>query len=67
VANSTDTPDEVAALVQRVVATGAPGKALEQAREHVAKGIEALREATPESPYRSALEALAHHLVDRVK
>ena len=67
VADSADTPDEVAALVQRVVATGAPSLALDAAREHVAQGIAALHEATPESAYRSALEALAHHLVDRVK
>ncbi|HCH61274.1 MAG: farnesyltranstransferase [Deltaproteobacteria bacterium] len=67
VANSTDKPEEVAILVRRVVATGAPALALEAAREHVAQGIDALHRATPESAYRSALEALAHHLVDRVK
>jgi len=67
VAASTDSPDEVAALVQRVVATGAPAKALDIARTHVHDGIAALHGATPATPFRDALEALAHHLVDRVQ
>lgn len=67
VAHSSDTPAEVQALVQRVVATGAPGLALELAREHVREGIAALHAATGPSACRDALEALAHHLVDRVK
>ncbi len=67
VASSADSPAEVRTLVQRVMATGAPRDALEVARNHVAKGIIALHSATPETPFRDALEALAHHLVDRVK
>jgi octaprenyl-diphosphate synthase len=67
VANSTDTPEEVARLVRRVVATGAPARALEVARTHVHEGIAALQSATPPSPYRDALESLAYHLVDRVQ
>ena len=67
VAASTDTPAEVAALVRRVTATGAPARALSMARTHVEQGIEALHAATRPSPYRDALEGLAHHLVDRVQ
>jgi len=67
VAESSDTPAEVQSLVQRVVATGAPAHALELARKHVREGIAALQAATEPSACRDALEALAHHLVDRVK
>jgi len=57
----------VAALVQRVNATGAPAEAVEIARGHVNAGIQALHAAVPDTPFRSALVALAHHLVDRVR
>lgn len=67
IAQSTDAPDEIRALVQRVIDTDAPMRALAVARAHVAEGIAALHQGTPASPYRRALEALAHHLVDRVK
>ena len=49
----------------KIEATGATNAALDEARKLVTRGIEALS-ALPESTYRDALEALAHHLVDRI-
>ena len=60
------TADAIPSLVQAVVATGAPERALAHARTRVADGIRAL-DALPEGPHRAALVQLAHHLVDRVR
>lgn len=65
--SSDDSEQTIAALVQRVNATGAPAQALEVARSHVEEGIHALFTAVPDTPFRAALVALAHHLVDRVR
>lgn len=62
-----ETEENVAALVQRVVATGAPARALAVAHARVDEGIRALRDAVVASTYRDALEGLAHHLVERVR
>lgn len=59
------TPEAIPGLVQAVVATGGPERALAHARTRVARGVRAL-DALPDSPYRDALVQLADHLVDRV-
>ena len=59
------TPEDIPGLMARIEATGATSAALDEARKLVARGVEALS-ALPESEYREALEALAHHLVDRI-
>ena len=57
--------EAVPALVQSVIATGGPARALEHARTRVDAGVRAL-DALPDTPYRAALVELAAHLVDRV-
>jgi octaprenyl-diphosphate synthase len=56
-----------AALLQRVLATGAPQRALDEARARVEAGTAALIEGLPPTPHRDALVGLGHHLVDRVR
>ena len=58
-------PDRIPGLMAAVHACGATQDALEQARGHVAEGLEALARL-PSSPARQSLELLAHHLVERV-
>ena len=57
--------NEIPALLESVQAVGATDEALNRARLLVREGLEAL-EVLPETPYRTALEQLAHHLVDRI-
>ena len=58
-------PERIPALLAKVQDCGATDAALETARDRVQTGLTALR-TLPESPYRNALETLAHHLVDRI-
>jgi len=58
-------PERIPALLQQVEESGATEAALERARLLVEDGLEALQ-TIPSSPYRDALEQLAHHLVDRI-
>jgi len=58
-------PERIPALLDAVHAVGATEDALARARMLVDEGLDALQ-ALPESPYREALEQLAHHLVDRI-
>jgi geranylgeranyl pyrophosphate synthase len=57
--------EEIPALLESVQAVGATNEALDRARLLVREGLEAL-EVLPMTPYRKALEQLAHHLVDRI-
>lgn len=59
-------PEALPGLVQAVVATGAPERALEHARTRVADGVRAL-DALPATPHHTALVQLADYLVDRVR
>ena len=58
-------PERVPGLLEQVEDSGATEAALERARVLVGEGLEALH-TIPNSPYRGALEQLAHHLVDRI-
>jgi len=58
-------PERIPALLEQVHASGATDAALERARDLVQEGLDALS-ALPDSPYKTALEQLAHHLVDRI-
>ena len=58
-------PERIPALLDAVNASGATEDALARATALVDEGLEALK-VLPESPYRDALEQLAHHLVDRI-
>ena len=58
-------PDQVPALIQQVEESGAPAEALNRARMLIDDGLTALQ-SIPNSPFRDALEKLAHHLVDRI-
>jgi len=58
-------PEDIPSLLEAVQSVGATEEALGRARSLVDEGLEALNEL-PESPYRKALEHLAHHLVDRI-
>ena len=58
-------PERIPALLRQVEESGATAAALDRARALVDEGLEALH-TIPNSPYRDALEKLAHHLVDRI-
>ena len=58
--------DELPALLEAVRASGACDDALASAREWVEQGVAALG-ALPDTPARSALIALAHYLVERIR
>ncbi len=58
-------PERIPALLEAVHRVGATDAALERARVLVDEGLQAL-EALPPSEYRTALERLAHHLVERI-
>ena len=58
-------PERIPALLERVHACGATDAALQEARDLVNTGLQAL-DTLPTSEHRDALESLAHHLVDRI-
>ncbi|MEC7948175.1 MAG: polyprenyl synthetase family protein [Myxococcota bacterium] len=58
------TPDSIPALVQAVISTGGPERALAHARARVADGVRAL-DSLPPGPHRQALVQLADYLVER--
>ena len=58
-------PERIPALIEEVCNTGGPADALEMARGHVQESTNALKELD-ESPWRNALEGIAHYLVDRI-
>lgn len=58
-------PERIPAILEEVRACGAAEAALATAHERVQKGIRAL-DPLPDGPYKTALIALGHHLVERV-
>lgn len=58
-------PERIPRMIEDIRASGATDDALAFARARVGLGIEALHKLPP-SPHRDALEALGHHLVERV-
>ena len=58
-------PERIPALLEAVEECGATEAALERARDLVNEGLKALN-TVPPSEYRTALERLAHHLVERI-
>jgi octaprenyl-diphosphate synthase len=59
-------PERVPALLEEIVDSGATEAALQEARERVARGQEALEQALPDTPWRGALLGLGAYLVERV-
>jgi octaprenyl-diphosphate synthase len=58
---------EDTALLERIIASGGPQRALKIAEHHVADGVQAIEQGLPPSAHRAALVSLAHHLVHRLR
>ena len=64
-ARGVPSPERIPALIDEVCTCGAPERALDMARDHIDRGIEALQ-TLPDSPWRQALIDLAYALIRRV-